>query len=228
MQGELLLLLVVHLALTGLPGVAATLFAARSGVKQEAVLLAIGLAATGAVAMLAFWFYYADHEAGQTLAYFAEFGSVLLIAWSIYGGHIDRALLRRLATPLGLWMFGSAFLVFLGFVHGGADSAIATSATRFSGQLPTDNDIPRFFSDWFFSHGHSGTPPIYPGEWLASDRPPLQVGYSLLDRPFRWQDTSLHHEGMGVVLQQLWIVGLSALLTAGPVRPVTRGLTMLN
>src|SRR5260221_1523180 len=159
MQGELLLLLVVHLALTGLPGVAATLFAARSGVKQEAVLLAIGLAATGAVAMLAFWFYYADHEAGQTLAYFAEFGSVLLIAWSIYGGHIDRALLRRLGTPLGLWVFGSGFLVFLGFLHGGAGSAIATSAPPFSRQVPTDQHIPRFFSHLFFRHGHHTTHP---------------------------------------------------------------------
>src|SRR5260221_5170699 len=97
--------------------------------------------------MLAFWFYYADHEAGQTLAYFAEFGSVLLIAWSIYGGHIDRALLRRVATPLGLWVFGSAFLVFLGLVDGGGGSAIGTSAHRFFRPLPTGNDNPTLLFD---------------------------------------------------------------------------------
>lgn len=228
MQGELLLLLAVHLALTGLPGVAATLLAARRGVTQVPVLLAIGLAATGVVALLAFWSYYASHEAGETFAYFAELGSVLLIVWSLWGGHIDRALLSRLATPLALWVLGSGFLVFLGFVHGGTDSAIGMSSTRFSGLLPADNFIPLFFSDWFFSHGHTGTPPVLTGEWLASDRPPLQMGFVLLQRTFGWDQGGLNYQLLGVVLQQLWIVGLWAFLLAARVGRVTRAMAMLT
>ncbi len=227
-QGKLLLLLVVHLALTGLPGIALTLFATRLGVRKVPVLLAIGLAATGAVAMLAFWSYYGGHEVGRTFSYFTLFGSALLIGWSLYGGHIDRALLHQLATPLALWALGSAFLVFFGFVHGGTDSALATSATRFSAQLPSDNDIPLFFAEWFFHHGHSGSVPVFPGEWLSSDRPPLQVGYVLSQMPFGWGRTELHYQVLGVILQQLWIIGLWALLVAARVGRVTRALAMLT
>jgi hypothetical protein len=219
---------VEHLALTALPLAAATLFAARLGVRKVPVLLAIGLAASGVIAMVAFWAFYAGPLVGKSFSYFAVFGSVLLVGFSLFEGGLERALLRRLATPLALWALGSVFLLALGFLHGGIDSPLSTAATRFSGQLPSDNDIPRFFSDWFFSHGHTGTPPVYPGEWLASDRPPLQIGYVLFERTFGWDKTSLHYQVLGVVLQQLWIVGLWALLLAARVGRVTRALVMVT
>jgi len=151
-----------------------------------------------------------------------------LSGWCLYDGGIDRGLLGQLATPLALWALGSAFLLYLGFFHGGTDQALATASTRFSGQLPSDNDIPRFFSDWFFTHGHHGVAPVFPGEWLASDRPPLQIGYAVEQRTFGWDETGLHYQVMGVVLQQLWIVGLWALLCAGGAGRGTRALAMLT
>jgi hypothetical protein len=226
---RLLVDLIEHLTLTALPLVAATLFAARLGVRKVPVLLAIGLAASGVIAMLAFWAFYADPVAGKSFSYFVLFGSVLVVGLLLYEGALDRTLLRHLATPLALWMLGSVFLVAFGFLHGGIDSPLGTSATRFTAQqLPSDNDIPRFFSDWFFVHGHTGTPPVYPGEWLASDRPPLQIGYVLFERTFGWDENSLHYQVLGVVLQQLWIVGLWALLLAARVGRVTRALAMLT
>jgi hypothetical protein len=226
-QGELLVLLAIHLVLTGLPGAAAALAVASRGEQRVPVLLAAGLVGSGAAAMLAFWSYYGGQMLGQTVSYFIVFGAAAATAWLLYDGGIDRLLLRRLATPVVLWMLASAFVVFLGFLHGGADQPLAVTGTRFSGQLPSDNDIPRFFSDWFFEHGHSGTPPVFPGEWLSSDRPPLQVGYALLQRTFAWDRTGLHYQVMGVALQQLWVIGLWALLSAGGAGRTTRALTML-
>jgi hypothetical protein len=225
-QGELLLLLALHLALTALPGVAASLCGARLGVRQAPVLMVIGLAATGAVAMLGFWAYYADRTAGQSFSYLVLFGSILLIGWSLYGG-LDRSLLRKLATPLALWALGSTFLVFLGFLHGGTDQAIGTATIRFSGQLPTDNDLPHYFTEWFYLNSHHGHP-LYPGDWLASDRPPLQIGYLLVQRPFAIFQEGLNYQVASVVLQQLWIVGLWALLMAARVGRLTRALIMLT
>ncbi len=224
---ELLWMLAAHLVLTGLPGVAAALLVARYGVRDVPVLLAAGIAATGALAMLTFWAYYADPLIGETFSYFLVIGSVALCAWVLSGGHLDRGLLRRLGTPLGLWVSGSIFLVFLGFLHGGTDHSVATAATRFSGQLPSDNYIPDFFAEWFFHHGHHGVPPIFSGGWLASDRPPLQLGYVMAQRPFGPSQTELHYTVLGVVLQQLWIVGLWALLVAARVGRVTRALTVV-
>jgi hypothetical protein len=216
----------VQLTLTALPLIAAMLFAARLGIRKVPVLLAIGLAGSGLLAMLAFWAFYADPIVGKSFSYLVVFGSALLIAWLLYEGQIDGALLRQLATPLALWVLGSAFLVFFGFAHGGEHKPLWTAATRFSGQLPSDNDIPRYFAEWFFFHGHHGTPPEFPGGWLASDRPPLQVGYTVFEWTFGWDKTSLHYQVLGVVLQQLWIVGLWALLLAARVGRVTRALAM--
>lgn len=225
---QLFLILVLHLVLTALPGVAAALLGARLGVRSVPVLLAIGMAATGAVALLAFWLYYADPLVGESFSYLAVFGPAALSGWLLYERRLPGELLRQLAPPLGLWALGSLFLVFLGFIHGGADTPLSTAASRFIGPLPADNDIPAFFAEWFYRHGHDATPPVFPGEWLSSDRPPLQVGYALSQYPFGWDEDKLHYQVLAVALQQLWIVGLWALLLAARVGRVTRALTMVT
>ncbi len=227
-QGELLLVLATHLILTGLPAVAATLLAARRGLRSVPVLLAIALAATGVVAMGAFWAYYGKRELGEAFSYFVVFGSVLAIAWTLYERRVPRALLRALAVPLGLWVAGTSFLVFLGFAHGGLDQPVLTASTRFTaGILPSDSGIPLYYAEWFFANGHHNTPPAYPGGWLVSDRPPLQIGYVLAQRPFYSGDREMHYEVLGTGLQQLWIVGLWALLLAAKIGRRTRALIMV-
>jgi hypothetical protein len=62
---------------------------------------------------------------------------------------------------------------------------------------------------------------------LSSDRPPLQIGYALEQRVFRWHDAQLHYQILGIALQQLWIIGLWALLGAARVRPTTRALAVI-
>lgn len=221
---ELLLMLAEHLLLTGLPAAAAALLAARAGVRSVPLLLAIALVASGGVAILEFWLFYADPLIGKTGSFFFVFGSALLVAWCMWEG-VDRSLLAALATPFALWALASAFILFLGFLHGGSNQGDVLAATRYSYGLPSDNDIPRYFSDYFYLHGHHGTPPPF-GDWLSSDRPPLQIGYALFERPFGW-DASLHYQVMGVVVQALWVFGMWALLCAAGLRQRTRGLVAL-
>jgi hypothetical protein len=190
------------------------------------MLLAIGLAGTGVTAMAAFWAYFADPLLGKVCAYGILLGSITIAAWSWRALREQTRLLRRLGTPLALWALGSLFLVFLGFLHGGTDQPLPVAASRFSHTLPSDPEIPLFYSDWLFHHGH-GAPPVFPGEWLSSDRPPLQIGYVLAQRPFAWDSTNLHYEVLGVVIQQLWIVAAWALLIAARVRPTTRALAVI-
>jgi hypothetical protein len=203
------------------------LFAMRRGITRVPVLVIIGLLATGLVGFLGFWFTYAGVAIGETFSFFVFFGSLLLGGWVIWKGDFDRAILTRLAEPLALWVLGSAFLVFLGFLHGGTNLPLSMATTRFSHPLPSDPEIPKYFIDWFAVHGHSGTVPIFPGEWMFSDRPPLQVGFGLYQHPFHTDLNGLDYEVMGVVLQQLWIVGLWALLDAVGINRRLRGLTMI-
>ena len=231
-QGDLLLVLAAHLGLTALPGIAAMLWGARFGLRSVPVLLAVGLAGSGLVGLLGFWVYYAGHLPGQTFSCFIVAGALLTVGLAAHGRWLDSALLRRLAVPWVLWALGTVFVVYLGFAHGDIDAPIQTSATRFgSGPLPSDSGIPFYYAEWFYAHASHGTPPVFPAEWLASDRPPLQIGYVLSQRPFYWgagiDRAEIHYQVLGVALQQLWIVGLWALLVAARLQRLTRALAMV-
>ena len=126
-------MLVAHLVLTGLPGIAAALFAARRGLTSVPVLLAIaprrqrdrgdarllGLlrrAGAGGIALLL---------RPPRLGRASSPGPSTAAGSSV-------ACCGQLATPLALWALGSAFLVFLGFLHGGTDQPLGMAMTRFS------------------------------------------------------------------------------------------------
>lgn len=223
------MLVVVHLVLTAMPGIAATLLAIRGGIRAVPLLLCIGLAASGAAAMAVFWAYYLGAGFGSFSAYALFFGSVGMVVWLRPQISRHGALLKQLAVPLGLWALASSFIVFYGFLHGGAEEALATASYRFSTQpspFASDSSIPAFFSDWMFA-GAPGSPPIFPPEWHLSDRPPLQAGYVLTQRVFGWDTTGTHYQVLGVILQQLWIVGLWALLVAARVSDRTRALAVV-
>jgi hypothetical protein len=228
--GNIFVLTVVQLALTAVPGIAAALLAVRGGVRDVPVLLCIGLAGSGAMAMGTFWVYYAVPDAGSLCAYTVFFGSIAAIGWAWPRVSQHRDLLRRLSVPLGLWALATLFIVFFGFLHGGAEEAIQTASARFStqpNQMASDSSIPLFFSDWMFA-GHPGPPPLFPPDWLFSDRPPLQLAYVLTQRVFGWDATTLHYELLGVILQQFWIVAMWALLTAARTAARTRALVMIG
>ncbi len=227
--GSLFVLAVVQLVLMAMPAVAAALLGVRAGVRSEPVLLGLALATSGLAAMLTFWVYYAVPVAGAPCAYAVFFGAIAAAVWAWRGVPQQRDLLRRLAVPLYLWGLGSLFIVFFGFLHGGAESALETASFRFStqpGQFASDSSIPLFFSEWLYA-GSPGSPPLFPPDWLLSDRPPLQAAYVLTQRVFGWDTVTLHYELIGVMLQQFWIVGMWSLLAAARVSPRTRSLAMV-
>ena len=166
------------------PGRPRRLLAARKGVRSVPVLLGVSLAAIGAVGLLGFWTYYGGRVLGESFSYFVVLGSAGLIVWCLAERRIDRGLLRRLAVPL---------------VAVGARARPSSSSSASSTAAPTRRSSPprpvspmacpattrcRSTSpNGIFPHGHQRRPELG-GEWLLSDRPPLQVGYALSQRPF--------------------------------------------
>jgi 4-amino-4-deoxy-L-arabinose transferase-like glycosyltransferase len=222
---EIGLILLQELALIALPAIAAAMFAASRGLRSQVLLIAVALVASGAAAMLVFWGFYADPEVGKTLAFLIEIGAAAGAVALWFGGK-GREALRELVTPLALWALGTFFVVYLGYLHGWGGDAMTLAGGRFSHGLPNDNVLPETFSDWYWAHGHHGTPPEV-STWISSDRPPLQIGYILQVRPFGWDHTSTHYEMLGVALQQLWIFGAWALLRAARLGRRARGLALI-
>lgn len=225
-NAEVLWMLAEHLLLTAAPGVAAGSLCLRYRLHDVPLVLGVSLAASGVAAILAFWAYYASPTIGGLWAFAVLLGSGAIAVWSWRRAEPSRQVLAKLRVPLILWILGSVFVVYFGFLHGGTDQAVGMATLRFSHPLPTDNDIPQFYASWFFENGHRGTPPIYPGEWLSSDRPPLQIGYVLSQRTFAWDAPGLHYQVLGATIQQLWIVGMWAILCAARLPARTRGLAI--
>jgi hypothetical protein len=171
-----------------------------------------------------FWAYFGAHSLGLLTSFTIPVASGVVMCWC--GAHLGRQFRwNRLASPVMLWAFGTLFLLFFGFLHGGVQRPIQTAAVRFSHRLPSDNWLPLHFSESIYKFGHTRVPPRV-GSWLSSDRPPLQMRYVLGARPFGAWTSELHYQVLGVALQQLWIVGMWALLEAGRVRVRTRTLVL--
>jgi hypothetical protein len=113
--------------------------------------------------------------------------------------------------------YASALIGF-GFLWGSHDNALSTMQNRFF-SLPIDNGIPSLFADRLW-HASSGT--FLVGDWHASDRPPLQAGFILVERallqPFVSTPTpqalSAMAVGIGLIAQLLWIPAMFGALRA--------------
>jgi hypothetical protein len=80
---------------------------------------------------------------------------------------------------------------------------------RFTWDLPNDNEIPKIFADKLMA-GVSPTP--ISGEWLSSDRPPLQSGLELSLRPWHVRDQpAVNYHFDAILMQMTWLPALFAL-----------------
>jgi hypothetical protein len=114
--------------------------------------------------------------------------------------------------------FPAGLLVAVGLLHLGVLHLFTTdlpldrlAAHRFVANLPPDNEIPRLFAERLVA-GESPRQLI--GDWLSSDRPPLQTGVILLTAPLAaglglpWTESA---HAAAWWLQALWVCAFWAL-----------------
>lgn len=165
---------------------------------------AAGIAALG---YLAFWCYFASPLLGRIYSWTVLIGIVLILLTSRADDHHA----AEWAPVFGLaGVIGVAYVALTCLFGNAPFSHLA--ASRFVINLPVDNEIPRIFADRLWA-GQS--PRHLIGDWLSSDRPPLQTGWLLLTRPVMsglgFDSDTVGCIG-GVWFQLLWVPALWALL----------------
>ena len=136
------------------------------------------LALCGAVCLLdligyaAFWVAFANYAVFSVIKIIALALLLIRFALVIYWRRLP-SLLRQVGEPLLYVFLFSGVVLTLGFSNGGLDAPTSTAAIRFSHQLPPDNIIPMILAEGL-SLSHIPSPLL--GDWLSSDRPPLQTG----------------------------------------------------
>ena len=204
----LLASLLVHFVLLALPAMAACAWAAKN-IQNSVALAGTALVAIAAAGYVGFWIYLLAPQGGPIYgAGLAVCAAILFWVQFRKLNREGRNALRSLVLP-GL-LTGAAALTVLsaGFVYEGFATPMETPARRFSHQLPPDNQIPFLFAQ-HLREGHVPRPML--GDWLSSDRPPLQTGIVLSQYAFMrrmaWQYTVLC-----VILQSLWVFGAWSVL----------------
>lgn len=151
--------------------------AARKLDAQSSVFAALVL--MGMVGMLAFFAYFFSRPLG------IAFSSAVAVGLMTHAAirrrstrpDVEQASAMLLLAPATLL---GTFLCVVGlFPFYGTWDLWTWTATRWNG-LPIDNWLPKVLADQVWS-GHVYTPMI--GDWLSSDRPPLQAGIYLLVKP---------------------------------------------
>ncbi len=219
-----LVLYALNLIFFLLPGLAITLaIAVRREVRVvHAVIVTVLGSAT--IGYISFWIYLASKLAGQIFS-FASIGvSVAMLALLLRRRTRLKILVTDMGEPflyvLAVGIFYVCFLFLFGNGHWQFGAGLA-ELRFFSDLRPIDDQLPLAFAQRIYDRG-----PITPlwSDWLSSDRPPLQAGIFLLQKPLGFLgNMEMHYELLGTVLQCMWICGVWALMaTLGASRRRTK------
>jgi hypothetical protein len=207
--GHILLFLVIFLLLI----LGCCAFAVSCGLQDTVDLIAISLACSGVIAYAAFWIYLYSRAAGLTYSYVTF---VVSCAMSIYVFGFRRnehrlLILKRFGEPWLLVALAGVFILTLGFIHNTDERPLIVAAARFGPPtFSSDNSLPKVLGDDVYNR-HIPKPMI--GDWLSSDRPPLQAGFYLWNRGWAG-DSELSYQVISTMFHCSFLAGLWAFLIA--------------
>ena len=163
------------------------------------------IASFGVASMLAFWLTF-------LLPFFAMIvcaGFWIYGAWCLYRTY-NRFGSERPGDAAILLGMGAAVILLVAFVPLGGQDPLTVAKTVWSHGLPPDNELPFIFARYLMA-GDVPSPMV--GDWLGSDRPPLQSGFYILTRiPFA--DPRVAYQISSTAAQMLILPASYALIRA--------------
>ena len=218
-----------HVVQLGLLFLVGALLARRFS-AHTAALVAGGLALFGVVSYAVGAIWYLSPVVGIWMSRSVPIlCAVVLILAAVRLRPLLVEVVRSVAVPFVLTVLYAAMILGLGFMYGGYSTATNTAAGRFSWLLPVDNTLPYRFASHIEQFGHS-VPVPHVGDWLSSDRPPLQSAIMLTQVLWHKEGAAalLDYQVLGTLLQSMWVLGLWALIHALVVRRATVALCIAS
>ena len=188
------------------PGLAVVLRVGSTRELRPTYAIAVVFACGGVLGYIAFWLYFANKSAGRTFSYIVAGTSFLLLAKLLLTDARSRNLARQLSPPFAyLAVVGACYLSILFAVADPFPVGQDLMDWRFFASVrPGDNIIP-----WLFASKIYLRQPLIPfccGDWLSSDRPPLQAGIFLLFWPLKaFARAGLYYQLLSTGLQCSWV-----------------------
>ena len=179
-------------------------------------LVMVVIVTSATLGYLSFWAFFFSHRFGGFLSYAIYVVSAgLLLVPSMAGVSTIRATAKAIAQPfLGALLAGLCYISFYFLFTDPFSPGVEWAGNRFFLETrPGDNAIPLILADRIYHR--QPVRPFCCQDWLSSDRPPLQSGIVLLERPVvAFVTPQLSYELLSSALQCLWICGVWCLLTS--------------
>lgn len=201
-------LFTLNLGLMLLPGLAVALLIARRRYLSPVHAVIIVVLTNATLGYIAFWAYFSDRLLGKALSYSTLALSAIALVPMLRHKAGLRKLVKRIAPPFLYVLVAGVCYICLFFLYSNPVKAGGDVGDwRFSKEaLPGDNIIPLIFAHKVYD----GAPlrPFCCGDWLSSDRPPLQAGVVLLEWPFKLVNAGMQYQLVSTALQCFWICGI--------------------
>jgi hypothetical protein len=219
---------VIALALFIAPGLAASLWYAHWRGFMPILVVPLALVGSSLLGYLGFWMSLLGPSVYRSLAWAVALAGPVALVWI---GKRRRLLLRSddIRAPLSLWILVGLFYVAVTFSFDLGKPGAAHVTTRFlDEEISIDAHLPSLFAHELSRRPLK--PPAWVLNWKSSDRPPLQAGIVLLQRPLA-EAVGLTPWGLylplGCVLQCAWVPALWAVFRAAGLSHRRSGIALL-
>ena len=200
-----------HFFLFLLPGLLlGSVLLKRYKLNSEFTLI-LSIAISASIGYLTFWSYWLNQYFGLAISIFVMFSS-LWIGGSLYQRNkskiIETIQSKDIWIPVStMFLVGLFYLSLLYISIPGQTEQVSIAEWRFFDSRPADNAIPVQFANILYN---GLDPRTFVHDWLSSDRPPLQTGILLIQRPIMAL-TELSYQLLGAIIQCSWVAALWAL-----------------
>jgi hypothetical protein len=201
-----------HFMLLVIPCLAVAAWLVRVGMVNRIVLALAMLTSTGLFGYICFFSSFLNSSFGRVVAVSVPLVGVIWLIFTFK--RLDLAGRRAVGAvllPFCLILAVTLLVLAVGFLRGGFDRPLVAATVRFTHELPADNILPLLFAEDIYS-GVMPRPMF--GDWLSSDRPPLQAGLVLSQLPLMWVNRELGYEIVSAIAQSFWVFALWIFLSA--------------
>lgn len=202
----------VHFLLFLIPGLYIALLIARYRYINRCFMLMLAITLTSLIGYGIFWIYFSNHHIGRL----SSIATILVSAYVISRYGRKQFFITALSSidvmvPMVLMFLVGLFYTSLLYAVDLALPPLSHAQMRFTWRLPPDNAIPFEVANRMY---RGMDPRDLGGGWHSSDRPPLQTGLVLIQRPLKGLTglpAAFHYQVLALIIQCAWVPAIWAL-----------------